>query len=94
MVAVLGSLLCEDEDLPEACPSKSGRSDEFRKAPPANVTVHLMPGVCWIGWYSVVRTHAFIPTVWFWRDLHEALFCVDIMVKSKEENIMKVVLKD
>jgi hypothetical protein len=22
-----------------------------------------MHGICWIEWYSVVRTHAFIPTV-------------------------------
>ena len=40
--------------------------------------MHLLPGVCWIGWYSVARTHAFIPTVWFWRERREALFCVDI----------------
>jgi hypothetical protein len=37
-----------------------------------------MPVVCWIGWYSVVRTHAFIPTVWFWRERREAPFFVAI----------------
>jgi hypothetical protein len=40
-VADLGFLLCEDEDLPEAGPSRSHRSGEFRKALSANVTVHL-----------------------------------------------------
>jgi hypothetical protein len=49
------------------------QSDKFWKASPANVTVHLMPGVCWIGWYSVVRTHTFISAVWFWRERREAL---------------------
>jgi hypothetical protein len=45
-VFVLGFIFCEDGDLPEAGTSSSGRSDEFRKAPPANVIVNLMPGVC------------------------------------------------
>jgi hypothetical protein len=40
-VADLRFLLCKDGDLPEAGPSWSGRSGEFRKAPPVNVTVHL-----------------------------------------------------
>jgi hypothetical protein len=39
-----------------------------------------MPGVCWIGWYSVVHTHAFMPTVWFWRERREASFFVAIKV--------------
>jgi hypothetical protein len=63
MVVVLWSLSRQDEDLLDACPSGFGWSDEFRKAPPANVIVHLMPGVFWIGWYSVMRTYDFIPTV-------------------------------
>jgi hypothetical protein len=37
-----------------------------------------MPRVCWIGWYLVVRTHAFTPTIWFWRERREALFFVAI----------------
>jgi hypothetical protein len=77
-VAVLGFFFCKDGDLPEACPSSSGRSDKFQKAPPVNVTVQLMPGVCCIGWYSVVHPQDFIPTVWFWRERREAMFCVAI----------------
>lgn len=63
------------------------RRDEFRKAPTANVTVHLLPGVHRIGWYSIARTHAFILTVWFRKERREALFCVDIKrlsVQSRE----------
>lgn len=41
-VVVLGFFFCEDGDLPETDPSLFGRSDEFRKTPPANVTVHLI----------------------------------------------------
>jgi hypothetical protein len=37
-----------------------------------------MPGVCWIGWYSVIHTYAFISTVWFWRERCEALSFVAI----------------
>jgi hypothetical protein len=37
-----------------------------------------MPGVCWIEWYSVVHTHAFILTDWFWRERREALSFVAI----------------
>jgi hypothetical protein len=48
---------------------------EFRKAPLANVTM-LVPGVCWFGRYSVMRTHAFIPAVWFRRERREPLFFV------------------
>jgi hypothetical protein len=55
-VVVLGFLLCEDEDLPKV---------EFRKALLVNVIVHLLLGVCWIGWYSVMCTHDFILTVCF-----------------------------
>jgi hypothetical protein len=40
-VVILGFLFCEDGDLLEAGTSSSGH-DEFRKAPPANVTGHLM----------------------------------------------------
>jgi hypothetical protein len=58
-------LFCVDGDHPEVGPSSSGRSGEFRKAPPVNVTVQFMTGVCWIGWYSIVCPRAFIPTVWF-----------------------------
>jgi hypothetical protein len=76
-VVVLGFFFCEDEDLPDVDPFSSSQSVEFRKAPTANGTSHLLPGVCWIGWYSVASTHAFIPTVWFWRERREALFCVD-----------------
>jgi hypothetical protein len=40
-----------------------------------------MPGANYIienGWYSVVCTHAFILTVWFWRERREALSFVAI----------------
>jgi hypothetical protein len=37
-----------------------------------------MSGVCWIGWYSVKRTHDFIPTIWFWRKWCKALSFVAI----------------
>jgi hypothetical protein len=39
-VAGLGFLLCKDGDLREAGLSWSGRSGEFRKALPVNVSVH------------------------------------------------------
>jgi hypothetical protein len=55
MVVVLVFFFCEDEDLPDADPSSSSQSDEFRKALTANETVHLLPGVCWIWWYSVTH---------------------------------------
>jgi predicted NUDIX family NTP pyrophosphohydrolase len=73
MVVVLGFFFREDEDVPDADLSSSSRSDEFRKAPTANGTVHLLPGVPRFGWYSVARIHAFIPTVWFRRERREAL---------------------
>ena len=38
-----------------------------------------MPGDCWIGWYSIVRTHVFSLTVWFQRERFEALLVVTIM---------------
>jgi hypothetical protein len=38
-----------------------------------------MPEVYWIAWYLFVRTHVFIPTVWFWRQRREASFFVAIM---------------
>jgi hypothetical protein len=50
-----------------------------------------MPGVCWIGLYSVMRIHTFIPIVWFWRERREAQFFVAI--KSKTVNIMKAGLE-
>ena len=59
MVVVLGFFFREDEDAPVADLSSSSRSDEFRKAPTAIGT----PRVHRIGWHSVARTHAFIPTV-------------------------------
>jgi predicted NUDIX family NTP pyrophosphohydrolase len=65
LVVVLGFFFREDEDVPEADLSSSRRSDEFRKAPIANGTVHLLPGVHRFGWYSVTRTHSFIQTAWF-----------------------------
>jgi hypothetical protein len=37
-----------------------------------------MSRVCWIRWYSVVCTYAFILTIWFRRKRHEALFFVAI----------------
>jgi hypothetical protein len=37
-----------------------------------------MPGVYLIGWYSVVRTYAFIPTAWFRREWRDALSFVAI----------------
>jgi hypothetical protein len=37
-----------------------------------------MPGVYWIEWYSVVRTHAFILTIWFRREWREASLFVAI----------------
>jgi hypothetical protein len=74
MVVVLGFLFCEDGDFLEVDLFTSGQSGEFRKAPPANVTMHFMSGVCWISWYLIMCTHAFIPTVWFWKERHEALY--------------------
>ena len=74
MVVVLGFFFREDEDVLDADLSSSSRSDEFRKAPTANGTMHILRGVHMIGWYSVARTHAFIPTVCFWRERCEALF--------------------
>jgi hypothetical protein len=63
--AVTGFLTRQDEDLLDVGPPSSSRSDEFWKAPPVNGTVHLLPEICGIGWYSVAGTHAFISTVWF-----------------------------
>jgi hypothetical protein len=76
-VVVLGFFFCKDGDLPETDPSLFGRSDEFRKTPLANLTVHLILEFAGPV-YSVVHTHAFIPTVWFFREHHEALICVVI----------------
>ena len=70
MAVVLGSYSRRDEDLPDACFHRSGWTVVFRKAPLANSTV--MPGDCWIGWYSIVRTRVFSLTV-------EALLAVNIM---------------
>jgi hypothetical protein len=64
-VVVLGFFFCKDKDLPDAGLSSSSLSGELRKAPSANIIVHLLSGVCWIGWYSVACTHAFIPDIWF-----------------------------
>jgi hypothetical protein len=58
-VVVLGFLSRQDKDLPDAYPSSSGQSVEFRKAPLANSLGRLLPGDCWIGWNLVVRTHIF-----------------------------------
>jgi hypothetical protein len=58
----------------------------------------LMPEVCWIGWYSVVCTHAFIPIVW--RERHGAPIFVTIkrhLVHGEvreAENIMKAGLEE
>ena len=57
---VLVSYSRRDEDLPEAGPRRSGWTVVFRKAPPANSTGRLVPGDCWIGWYSIVRTRVFL----------------------------------
>jgi hypothetical protein len=51
-VVVPRSLSRQDEDLPYACPSRFGWMLSSGR-----------PRVCWFGRYSVVRTHAFIPTV-------------------------------
>jgi hypothetical protein len=74
---VLGFLTRQDEDLLDVDLS-SNQSDEFRKVPATNKIVHLLSVVRWIGWYSIARTHAFIPTVCFWRKHRQVLFCVDI----------------
>jgi hypothetical protein len=72
-VVDLGFLLCEDGDLLEAGPS----SGEFRKAPPANVSVHLC--LEFAGWGGIrCASMLFIPTVWFWREQREAPFFVAI----------------
>ena len=76
---VLGSYSRRDEDLPDVGPHRSGWTVVFRKAPPANSTGRLMPGDCWIGWYSIVRTRVFSLTVWFQSERFEALLAVNIM---------------
>jgi len=79
MAVVIGSYSRRDEDLPDAGPHRSSWTVVFRKAPPANSTGRLMPGDCWIGWYSIVRTRVFSLTVWFQRERFEALLAVNIM---------------
>jgi hypothetical protein len=61
---VLGFLTRQDEDLLDVDLS-SNQSDEFRKVPATNKIVHLLSVVRWIGWYSIARSHVFIPTVSF-----------------------------
>jgi hypothetical protein len=58
-----------------------------RKAPSVNVTVHILPRVCWIGWYLVVHIYAFTPTI-----CHQMIFW--FMVKQEAENIIKAGLED
>jgi hypothetical protein len=74
--AVLGLLLCEVGDMSEAGFSVSGWSDEFRKALPANVTVHRCLEFAGFGGIRSFALMLFIPTVWFWREWREALFSV------------------
>jgi hypothetical protein len=98
-VADLGFLLCEDDYLPEAGPFRSDRSEEFRKAPSANVTVHLCLKFARSGG---IRSCA--PMILFrpfgsggsGAKLRSLLPSGDIwsMVKSKAKNIMKAGLED
>jgi hypothetical protein len=65
-----------NETLSKWCKNKHGSS----KIMDTLETYHApMSGVCWIGWYSVTRTHAFIPTIWFRRERREAPFFVPII---------------
>jgi hypothetical protein len=98
-VADLGFLLREDEDLSEAGPSSSDRSGEFRKGPPANVTVQLCLEFAGSGGIrscapmllfrpfgsrgSGAKLCPLLPSGDFWS-----------MVKSEAENIMKFGLKN
>ena len=79
MVVVLGFFSRQDDDLSDDYPHRSGWTVVFRKAPPTNSIGRLMPGDCWIGWYSIVRTRVFSLTVWFQRERFEALLAVNIM---------------
>ena len=84
MAVVLGSYSRRDDDLPDVGPHRSGWTVVFRKPPPANSTGRPMPGDCWIGWYSIVRTHVLLWPFGFrgsvsklrWLFFHGARFLV------------------
>jgi hypothetical protein len=98
---LLGFIFCEDEDLPEACSSWSGQSDEFRKAPPANVIVHAIYAWSLLDWVVFSRAH---PCFYSDRLVLEGVAQISVpcchqmtfrsMVKSEMRNIMKAGLED
>jgi hypothetical protein len=79
MVAVLGFLPHQDEDLFDTCLHWSGCSGMLRKAPPADSARWFMPGDHWIRWDLIVLTHIFSMTVWFQRECIEALLAINVM---------------
>jgi hypothetical protein len=94
-VVVLRFRARQDEDLLDAWSYWSSQSVEFRKAPPVNSTWHHMPGDCWLGWDSVVRTIVFsdrLVSEGAWRS---SIICCHYetrllsMVKSETKNDME-----